>query len=157
MIDWLAANREWILSGLGLFLVSLFIKMAGNLKSRWEKKCKVLVHEAYFIGGYKPHYFIKVINISKEDVEITHLWIETIPRIHVMNNKRPLPFRLKPNETWETWIEKANIPAIRQNNIYKMVRVMLSTGQVYSSKHNANVPIKGYVAGSKEVLRGEDN
>ena len=88
-------------------------------------------------------------NLSRDsDAEVTHIWIEAQPRIHVLNDRRPLPKRLKPQETWETWIELWDLPSeLLNDRIYSLVRARLSTGMVVESKKNEDVPEQGYVPG----------
>src|SRR5262249_24836147 len=71
---------------------------------------RVRVHRAFFHGLNTPLYFVNVANLSKiRELEITHVWCDTDPRIVVTQNERPLPKRLKPDESWATWIPVHNI------------------------------------------------
>ena len=114
----------------------------------WLKTQKpiVLVHEAFFSNTPKPYYFIKVQNHSqKYNFTITHVWIEDKEKVHIVNNNRPLPKKLKPTDEWETWIEKSKITD--KDNVYFNVRVKLSDNRILKSKLNKKVPSQGYVAG----------
>ncbi len=111
-----------------------------------QKKIRVLTHYACFMGSTTPYYFIKVVNCTKKDLEITHVWLKASPDIHVMHSERPLPYRLKPNETWETWVEEVVIRKALDICHYNLARVRLSAGNVYSSEENKDIPIEGYVA-----------
>jgi hypothetical protein len=116
-----------------------------------RKKLKVLMHRAYFEDSIKPCFFIKVTNLFKEhDIEITHVWMETNPRVHIVIPERPLPVRLKPFETWETWTEEVSIPEQSRNYPYDLGRVRISTGQTFQSNENKDVPDRGYVAGRRD-------
>jgi hypothetical protein len=77
-----------------------------------RRQAAVLVHEAVFLsrdpatgsktGGSAPQYFVKVTNLSEaRDIEITHVWVDGKPQVHLMNPARPLPARLRQDETWE--------------------------------------------------------
>ena len=93
--------------------------------------------------------FINVVNHSiHRDVEVTHVWIEHQGQISVLNPERKLPYRLKPDQSWETWIKYSDLPENILNNIYNLARVKLSNGKVLKSRVNKNVPSAGNVAGS---------
>lgn len=118
-----------------------------NLKADREK-VKVLMHRAYFEGSIRPYFFIKVTNLfSEHDIEITHAWMETEPKVHIVLPERPLPVLLKPFETWEAWVEEWSVPERMRNHPYELGRVKLSTGQTFRSKEYKDVPERGYVAG----------
>lgn len=58
---------------------------------------------------------------------------------------RPLPARLRLDETFETWIPVADVPT--EDDLERMVRVQLSNGKVVKSRLNKGVPPTGYIAG----------
>ena len=93
--------------------------------------------------------FINVTNLSSQsEIEVTHIWIEGPPKIHILNDKRRLPKRLKPQETWETWVKLAELPSELVNDrTCSLVQARLSTGTVIQSKKNKDVPSEGYVPG----------
>jgi len=106
---------------------------------------RVLVHRAYFTGSSVPHYFVKVTNLSPQrEIEVTHIWFDTTPPVHLLNPERPLPARLRLDETYETWIPTAAVPAPEPESL---ARVKLSSGKVIKSRLNAHVPPFGGVAG----------
>ncbi|HHW68938.1 MAG TPA: hypothetical protein GX747_01175 [Tenericutes bacterium] len=111
-------------------------------------KVRVLVHEAFFIGGQnkEPHYFVKVINCSSETMfTITHMWIKDSSReIDIINQERPLPHKLEKSDVWETWFRKDIIED--QNNVFKNVRIELSNGKIYKSRKNEKVRPAGFIA-----------
>jgi hypothetical protein len=93
---------------------------------------RVLVHRAIFLPASPEHYFMKVTNLSaSREVEITHLWFETNPPVHVLNPDRPLPTRLRLDETFETWVPVAAVPNVP--NVERLGRVLLSNGKVVKS------------------------
>jgi len=51
-----------------------------------------------------------------------------------LNFDWPLPKRLKPDETWETWIEAHRLPTWVHKDPYNLVRARLSTGTVVESR-----------------------
>jgi hypothetical protein len=95
------------------------------------------------------YYFINVTNISlNREVEITHAWFDCSPQVHVLRPERPLPKRLKADETWETWVAARDFPPeVTEEAIYNLARVRLSTGKKYRSARNTTVPSYGTVPG----------
>ena len=113
-----------------------------------RRKVRVLAHEAVFLTSppSEPHYFVKVTNLSPQrEVEVTHIWFDTDPVVHILNPQRPLPARLRLDETYETWILKRSVPD--DPDVFGKVRVQLSNGHRVRSRHNSTVPPMGYVAG----------
>jgi hypothetical protein len=116
-----------------------------------DEDVSVLVHLALFITGPKsadkaPYYFVKVTNLSQtRDIEITHVWFEADPPVHLVIPERPLPARLRPAETWEGWVDTAALA--HASNVEEAARVRLSNGRTVKSRPNENVPPIGYVAG----------
>jgi hypothetical protein len=107
----------------------------------------VRVHQAYFLNKPEEHcFFVNVVNSSQTtDIEITHVWYEGSTRIDVLERRRPLPRRLRPKQSWETWIRSAHVPPDR--NPFSNFRVRTSTGKVFYSERNRDVPIRGFVPG----------
>lgn len=81
------------------------------------------------VETHDKHYFIHTTNVSERDIEVTHIWFECDPRVHVLT--RELPKRLTPNETWKTYIEIENVPV---DNPSTRARARLSTGVIVSSR-----------------------
>ena len=109
----------------------------------------VLCHRAFLLPSGPECYFINVTNLSlQRDVEITHVWITCPEDIPVINPSRPLPRHLKPEESWETWIEVNGLPASAKEKAFCLARVRLSNGKVLHSKKNTNVPSAGFIPGS---------
>jgi hypothetical protein len=105
---------------------------------------KVLAHRAYFIGNPEEHYFIKVVNITPgADIEVTHVWYKNGHRVDVLS--RPLPVRLRPSEIWETYVATSIIP--HDAEALQHFHALISTGEVFGSEHNKEVPPTGYLAG----------
>jgi hypothetical protein len=116
-----------------------------------RQRVSVLVHPGAFTDAQgEPasamYYFVKVTNLSTtRDVVITHVWFVTQPPVHFVNLARPLPARLRPEETFETWIEASALPSIPK--IPDLCRVRLSRGKTARSRLNRDVPPFGHVAG----------
>ena len=111
-----------------------------------RRKVRVLVHQAKFVGGSVPYYFVKVTNLSPtREIEITHVWFDTDPPVHFLSPERPPSARLRPDETWEDWVEASALAGA--SNVERLARVRLANGKVVKSRPNKNVPPIGYVAG----------
>lgn len=110
---------------------------------------RLAVHVATFVPSTRFALFINATNLSQAlEREITHIWIDSDPKIHVINDKRPLPKRLKPQETWETWIDLWQLPReILNDRLHTSVRARLSTGEIISAVLNEDVPQQGFVPG----------
>jgi hypothetical protein len=108
----------------------------------------LLVHHAYFTITRRACYFLNVTNLSRDrEVEITHVWFALDPQIHALIPDRPLPKRLKPDETWETWVEADRLPSDLGEKIFTLGRVRLSNGREVKSRKNKRVPSQGTVPG----------
>lgn len=109
---------------------------------------RLTVHRAYFLKTSRECYFINATNLSRtREVEITHVWFESTPQLHVSRTERPLPKRLKPDESWETWIEVEYLPAELHAKAHTLARARLSNGSIVKSKRNEKVPQMGSVPG----------
>jgi hypothetical protein len=138
--------------------MGLFLWIIDRIVVRQQKRrrVKVLVHQAVFFGrdpatgrtiGSEPHYFVKVTNLSEtREIEITHIWIDGNPQVHLMNPARPLPARLRPDETWEDWVRVADVTHV--SKVERAFRIRLSNKQVIKSRPNKDVPPVGYLAGA---------
>jgi hypothetical protein len=113
-----------------------------------RRKVKVLVHRARFEAGGPDCYFVNVTNLSKNrEVEITHVWFETNPQVHVIQPARPLPKRLKPDESWETWIPVDELPIKCDEQAFKLGRVRMSNDAVVRSGKRCYTPSRGFTPG----------
>lgn len=119
----------------------------------WEafvgrRRATLLVHHAYFAKSGKAYYFLNLTNRSSErDLEVTHIWFALDPEVHAHPPDRSLPKRLKPDETWETWVEADRLPSGGGEILFKLGRARLSTGRVVKSRKNRDVPSQGAVPG----------
>jgi hypothetical protein len=118
------------------------------LAQNW-RRVRVLVHKD--AGGVPvvdlatgiPVVCIKVTNLSPQrEVEITHVWYQGEPQIHLLGSR--LPARLRLDETWEECIPTEKVAHIPE--VERAGRVRLSSGKTIRSRQNRNVPPVGYVA-----------
>jgi hypothetical protein len=118
----------------------------------WEafggrRTARLLVHHGYFSTTGRECYFLNVTNLSRDrDIEVTHVWFATEPEVAALPTDRPLPKRLKPDETWETWVEADRLPALGER-LFTLGRARLSTKKVIWSRKNEHVPSAGTVPG----------
>ena len=119
--------------------------IVGGPQPDTTRSIRVRVHRAFFERNpVVPYYFINVVNMSAAaEVVITHVWYEGTRRVDVIEVQRPLPRMLRPNEPWETWIRVNDIP--NDPDPFRGFRVQLSTGEVFESEENRNVPPRGFV------------
>ena len=137
---WLAAASAVLSFAVGVY----------TARYAWKdrRRVSVLVHRAFFMDQTRPSrpfYFIKVTNLSQHDIEITHVWFATNPPVYVLLAERPLPTRLRPNATWEAWVDAAKLADT--SNVERSGRVRLANGRTVKSRPNKHVPPVGYVAG----------
>ena len=126
------------------------------MRQQKRRRVKVLVHQAVFFGrdpatgrtiGSEPHYFVKVTNLSETRRLKSPISGSTeIPQVHLMNPARPLPARLRPDETWEDWVRVADVTHV--SKVERAFRIRLSNTQVIKSRPNKDVPPVGYLAGA---------
>lgn len=115
-----------------------------------DAQIRLTLHLASFVGSPNtPCCFINATNLCRDvDIEITHVWMESDPKVFATNPDRPLPKRLKPHETWETWIPLYRVPPDSiGENLYQLARARLSTGEIIHSVENKSVPGMGNVPG----------
>ncbi len=113
-----------------------------------RRRLRVRVHRAVFVGSGQECFFVNLTNLSStRELEVTHVWFQTDRQIPVMQPKRPLPVRLKPDQTWETWLPVVDVPEDFVPQALTLARARLSSGAVIASKPNTNVPDSGEVPG----------
>jgi hypothetical protein len=70
-----------------------------------RRRIRFRVHRAAFISSGREALFFNLTNLSKaREIEITHVSIASSPPVAALQAERPLPKRLKPDESWETWV-----------------------------------------------------
>ncbi len=114
-----------------------------------RRNVRLTVHRGTFQSTGRECYFINAANLSRNrEIEITHVWFATTPQVAALQEQRPLPRRLKPDEAWETWVEVGQLPHQIGDQVYTLARARLSTGAVIQSRRNESVPEQGTVPGS---------
>jgi hypothetical protein len=129
---------------------TLALKALGFLGTVWQslRRVRVQAHRGVLLVADDPCLFVNVTNLSsKRDVEVTHVWLETHPALVVLNHDRPLPKRLKPDESWETWFPLDLIPASELPFAEYAGRVQLSNGSVFRSVLRRKIPAAGFIPG----------
>lgn len=106
---------------------------------------RLRAHVAVFQGSANPLYFLKIINDSLiQPIRIEEVWFDTNPLAPVDNPLRPVPTRLDPGETFETWKPVAEVPGTA--DVLWRARGRLSDGTVLRSAPNFEVAPTGLVA-----------
>lgn len=109
---------------------------------------RLTVHRAFFLPFGPECVFLNATNVGTDnDLEITHVWLETPSPLHIVQPDRRLPKRLKPMETWETWIKVEALDESIEQDVFTLGRVRLSTGEVITSIRNEFVPTYGAIPG----------
>lgn len=125
-----------------MWLVDKLLQILDN-----KVKISVLVHEAYLINKNVPKYFVKVTNLSPQNIfTITHVYVKDKNKeIDILNPNRPLPHKLNPSEQWETWFDKELIEDSKTifDNVYV---VLTNRKKPYKSRKNTSVRPAGFVA-----------
>ena len=113
-----------------------------------RRRIRLLVHRAFFPAAGRECFFINATNLShNREIEITHIWFDCAPQIPALHPDRLLPKRLKPDETWETWVEIDKVPTELHETAYTRARARLSTGKIIKSEENTDVPDMGIIPG----------
>lgn len=113
---------------------------------------KIRVHRAFFIRSTTEYYFINIINVSPARLlEVTHVWYEDDKNNYVLvaQPSRKLPVRLDLDQPWETWIAVNELPIDNREHAYQSFYARISTGDVFKSEANLNVPPRGTVPGGE--------
>jgi hypothetical protein len=111
---------------------------------------KIRTHRAFFIGSTTEHYFVNITNVSPiRPLEVTHVWYEDNKNnyILVVQPSRKLPARLDLDQSWETWIPVNELPVDNRECAYQSFYARISTGAVFRSEANHNIPPYGTVPG----------
>jgi hypothetical protein len=125
-------------------ILDLLLTFVGGLK-----RVSVQVHEAVLAANGTACFFINARNTSPtREIEVTHVWLAIEPELHVINPARPLPKRLRPDETWETWLPVSEVPKESRLRVARSAKVQISTGKVFTSQARVHVPPVGYVPGA---------
>jgi hypothetical protein len=153
--------RIWIENRMLIDLAKIFIDLLRSIVSD-RRSVRVLVHLASFDRDGRECYFVNVTNLSRNrTIEITHVWFDTTRPVSCSPVERPLPKRLSPDESWETWADAGQVlsspvDTTRKSTPFDLARVRLSTGKVIKSQKNRNVPPEGSIAGSADKRPHQD-
>jgi hypothetical protein len=124
----------------------IFEKVYSAFGSR--RNIRLTVHRAFFTTTAQECFFVNVTNLStNREIEVTHIWFDCKPQVSAIHLDRMLPKRLKPEETWETWVEVKKIPIEYHFSVYTLARARLSNGKIIKSVANKGVPFSGIVPG----------
>lgn len=130
-----------------LVLKAMDLAVGGFLGRR---KLLLTVHRAEFVATGRECYFVKATNVSRNrDMELTHVWFACVPEVQALAPERPLPKRLKPDESWETWVDAGRLPPDLGTRALKLARARLSSGIVVKSRAAKDLPGEGYVSGGE--------
>lgn len=111
-----------------------------------RRRIRVLVHRGVLEDNQKEAFFITITNATLDrEIEITHVWFNSNPKVQVVRADRVLPKKLKPNETWDTWLPVNKLPLGYHPYAFTMVRVRLSNGSLAYSEQNLTPTEKGTV------------
>jgi hypothetical protein len=114
------------------------------------QRIRVLCHRALILPNGPECFFINITNISlQREVELTHVWLDYTPEIHVLNPHRVLPQCIKPGRSWETWIAVNNVPLSYHDTVFDNTLIRLSNGRIFRSRKNNHVPITGFIPGNQ--------
>ncbi len=72
---------------------------------------------------------------------ITHVWFDAAPPVHLLLPERPLPKRLLPDETWESWIAATELA--HASDVERLGRVLVTAkghNWVVKSRPSTEVP-----------------
>lgn len=113
-----------------------------------ERSIKIRVHRARFVNDLTENYFINVTNLSTKQVELTHVWYQDEKaHIAITHPSRSLPISLNPDQSWETWIQVNDVPEKHRSDPYENFHARISSGDIFHSERNLNVPPYGSVPG----------
>lgn len=113
-----------------------------------RRRVRLTVHRALLQQPYSQDcYFVNATNLGDRAVELTHVWFATDVPVYQHNDLRPLPKRLEPDESWETWFPVAAIP-VGEGEAFRLARARLSNDKVVKSRKRENVPLYGMVPGA---------
>jgi hypothetical protein len=132
-------------------VTALLLKILDWLATAWSglSRVRVRTHIASLLDDDQASVFINVTNhSSRRELEITHVWLETTPSVDVVNTQRPLPKRLQPDESWETWIPITAVPSSYLAEVLRLARVRFSSGRVVKARPNLAVRPIGYIPGA---------
>lgn len=122
------------------------LSVLASLHERW-RNVRVTVHRGYLQGDSREQFFITVTNLSpKREVEVTRVWFAVTPTVEAM--AKPLPQRLKPDESWATYVTVASLPMLELPYAEVRARARLSSGNEIRSRATKDPAPYGYIPGA---------
>jgi hypothetical protein len=113
-----------------------------------QRQVQFTVHKATIVNNGKECICLNVTNLSpSREIEVTHIWFIHKPEIYIEQSGRILPKRLKPYESWETWMEVDSLPADIVKRPYRKAKICLSNNQEIRSRRKFKVQGRGVVPG----------
>jgi hypothetical protein len=107
-------------SGVKLFAADRRKVAAEIRRAAWEASGK----------DVRDCWFIRLRNLSDENLLVTRVWFESSPRAEVDRRQRRLPKALAPGEAWETWLEVDKLPEDVRDRAHELARICLASGTV---------------------------
>lgn len=136
------------------FLVGPTLGLVRNVHQS-RRRVRLTVHRGFASGpmfafGDDPpvqvppteNLYITVTNASRDrDIVVTHVWLETVPPVHVID--ADLSRRLRHSDVWETMVPVSKVPA-GATDVEWLARCMISPDdKVIKSRPRRNVPPAG--------------
>lgn len=95
-------------------------------------------HDAVFDGSNELFLMVNVVNLGQRPITLTHVWFDVMPPLHVLNEARPLPKMLQPDEPWETWVRLSDfgsrLMSLDERQLRRSARVRISTGHTIKAR-----------------------
>ena len=98
-----------------------------------RRKVDAQIHRAAWEASgrdVRDCWFIRLRNLSDENLLVTRVWFESSPRAEVDRRQRRLPKALAPGEAWETWLEVEKLPEEVRDRAHELARICLASGTV---------------------------
>jgi hypothetical protein len=118
-----------------------------------RRKVRLTVHRAHEVTGHQPsgeailgreNYYIRVMNASPErDIVVTHIWMDTNPRVDVID--AALPVRMRHSAPWETAIPVDKVPGDPDEALWLARCRLAPDDKVVKSRPRIVVPPGGTV------------
>jgi hypothetical protein len=109
------------------------------------QQISVLVHDAHILEDQPDYlkspgklFFVVVTNFGDRAIELTHVWVEGHPKVHVLDG---LPKRLEPDGQWISYVAAELLSHVEDP--YTALRAYTSRQSVFHSSRNDTIPAKG--------------
>src|SRR5689334_1509144 len=118
------------------FAIGPGLSVARWMRERHQsrRKVRLTVHRGFAVTGFDANgqpilgdenLYVTVTNASRDrDIEVTHVWLDTKPQVHVLDPG--LPVRLRYSARWETVIPITDVPAYALAEVEWLARCDLS-------------------------------